>query len=95
MNTGGARADEGARGSRATDGTAAVSLGSEEADTGAGAEAGASVNAGGARAGEGARGSRATDETAAVSLGSGEADNAGADTAAGAEADGGTDGATC
>ena len=53
------------------------------------------MNTGGARADEGARGSRATDGTAAVSLGSDEADNAGADTAAGAEADGGTDGATC
>jgi hypothetical protein len=83
VNTSGARAGEGARGSRATDGTAAVSLGSKEADTGAGAEAGggtdAAVSTGGARAGVGAAGA-----TAAVSLGSEEAG-----TGAGAEAGGG------
>ena len=72
MNTGAARAGEGASGSRATNGTVAVSLGSEEADTGAGAKAGggtdAAVSSGGTRAGEGAPGSRATGATAAVSL---------------------------
>jgi len=79
--------------SRAAGAIAPVSLGSEEAGTGSGAEADggtdAVVSSGGARAGEGAPGSRATGATAAVSFGSEEAG-----TGSGAEAGGGTDAAT-
>jgi hypothetical protein len=94
VSSGGARAGEGAPGSRATGATAVVSVGSEEAGTGTGDEAGggtdAVVSTGGARAGEGALGSRAIGATATVSVGS---EDAG--TGTGAEAGGGTDGATC
>jgi hypothetical protein len=77
VSSGGARAGEGAPGSRATGATAAVSFASEEAGTGSGAEASggtdATVSSGGARADEGAPGSRATGATAAVSFASEEA----------------------
>ena len=45
VSSGGARAGEGAPGSRATGATAAVSFGSEEAGTGTGAEAGGGTDA--------------------------------------------------
>ena len=87
MSTGGARAGEGAPGSRVTGATAAVFFGSEEVGTGTGAEAGggtdAAMSTGGARAGEGAPGSRATGATAAVSFGSEEAGTGGTGAAGG------------
>ena len=76
MSSGGARAGEGAPGSRATGATAAVSFGSEEAGTGSGAEAGGGTDAatggsradttGGSRAGAVAAGAGASGATAAA-----------------------------
>ena len=68
MSSGGARAGEGAPGSRATGATAAVSFGSEEAGTGRGAEAGGETDSatGGSRAGAVAAGAGASGATAAA-----------------------------
>jgi hypothetical protein len=68
VSSGGARAGEGAPGSRATGATAAVSFGSEEAGTGRGAEAGGETDSatGGSRAGAVAAGAGASGATAAA-----------------------------